>query len=210
MQDPLYIADDILRKIERERKTKPGTDIPVYKEWIRLIINTSQLLHEIKMLAYIEGNSIDSDNLNIRHLIQDIAEADNAVRTLRVIDTSIREVVDVLMPYASPEMKSIYTPPVEGEQDEPTSYTDEIDLTSFPDEYTFELKMPDDFPMTSIHLLLSKIREYVIASVLYDWLRFIMPKSSEVWLERKQQAYKDIDSQLYARIRRTRRRQSPM
>jgi hypothetical protein len=72
-------------------------------------------------------------------------------------------------------------------------------------DFTFELAMPDDFNFHMFKPLNIKIRQYLIAYIMYRWLETKLPEEASVYLERASHVLDDIKKLLNQRTKPLRR-----
>lgn len=145
---------------------------------IKLIFSRKELLYDIKNYAYIEGQVMGEENQNAQHTLVDIGEDGNIDRVSRVLNVVHAQTIEMLYPYTKEE-------PIEEE------INDELEE---PENYIIEIRVPKTFSRTTVVLLSRLIHEYMVYSVLHDWLSVTYPKAADNWLLKKENAEKDISS----------------
>lgn len=147
---------------------------------ISLHFKRAQLLYDIKNYAYVEGDTMRTDNDHNRHQIMDIGEEGNVDRVTRILDLGIAHCTEVLYPYSRiPVMESERSEPLNTMAGEYDMITD--DTLTETNEYVISLLVPDDFSETSITYLERLIHELLICWVLSDWLSIVNSDSAAKW-----------------------------
>ncbi|MCI7654318.1 MAG: hypothetical protein MSS51_08600 [Bacteroidales bacterium] len=194
------IAGDIYDRLVAEgyanSNVEKGTAKPIYTHNATLLFKRSELLYDIKNIAYVEGDVIRTDNEHERHQIMDIGEDGNIDRVSRVMDLAMSQCRELLYPYSRMNVEEV-------EQRD--------DVLTTPEEYTIELLLPDDFSKSTLTLLEKLIHEYLVYRVLMDWMSITNlsnPASATNWAAKMQSLQDEIESTLNARIRRVRRTQT--
>lgn len=194
------IAGDIYDRLVAEgyanSNVEKGTAKPIYTHKATLLFKRSELLYDIKNIAYVEGDVIRTDNEHERHQIMDIGEDGNIDRVSRVMDLAMSQCRELLYPYSRTNVEEV-------EQRD--------DVLTTPEEYTIELLLPDDFSKSTLTLLEKLIHEYLVYRVLMDWMSITNlsnPASANNWAAKMQSLQDEIESTLNARIRRVRRTQT--
>ena len=147
------------------------------KQHVKLDFARKELLYDIQNYAYIEGHVLGEENLKVQQTIYDIVEVGNLDRVNRKLNLVYASVVEMLYPYTKDEV-------CDGE--EVHNVLDE------PENYVIPLVLPRSYSRTTVQLLSRLIHEYMVYSVLQDWLSIANPKASENWLAKKQEAEKEI------------------
>lgn len=196
------IAGDILDTLEangyfRKGPFESGTSKVTYTKTAVLIFYRSELLYDIKNLAFVEGDVMPTADEHDRHQVMDIGEDGNVDRVTRVMDLAVARCVELLYPYSKTEAE-------DGEYREDTLVNE--------DEYVIRLKLPDDFSRSTLTYLERLIHEFIVYRVLADWMSFTNiknPNSAANWLSKLQEIEDDIESTLNARMHRVRKTQTP-
>ena len=196
------IAGDIYDRLAADgyvdnKHIEDGTNKPVYTHKATLLFKRSELLYDIKNIAYVEGDVIKTDDEHDRHQIMDIGEDGNIDRVTRVMDLAIAHCRELLFPYSRVNVDET---------------EERNDVLVNPEEYNIELLLPDDFSKSTLTYLEKLIHEYLVYRVLMDWMsitNLINPKSAENWAAKMKSLQDEIESTLNARIHRVRRTQSP-
>lgn len=162
------------------------------KRLVKLKFLRSQLLYDIKNYAYVEADVMGESNQHSQHVTADIGEPGNVDRVSRMLAVEHAAVIEMLYPYTKLE-------PIE----------EEIDDNLFaPDVYVVELHVPQSMSRTTMHLLSRLIHEYMVYSVLADWLSITWPDAAEGWAAKAGAVEEQIRVALVSRNGRVRRRLS--
>ncbi|MDE7159713.1 MAG: hypothetical protein K2O24_02540 [Muribaculaceae bacterium] len=136
-----------------------------------LLFKREQLVYDIRNLAYVEGDIMPEDQRHERHTVQDIGEAGNIDRVTRVLDLAHSECVEWLYPFTKREICN-----------------DCIDDSLTEREvYGIYLTVPRDFSQTTLNAIENLVHEYLVCSVLADWLSIANPKKAGVWKEKMEE-----------------------
>lgn len=147
------------------------------KRKVRLVFKRSQLLYDIKNYAYIEGHVWGEENQHAQHTLVEVGEDGNVDRVSRILAVVHAAVIEMLYPYTKVE-------PIE----------EEIDNCLFaPDEYVVELSVPQTMSRTTMHLLSRLIHEFMVYSVLADWLSITHPEAAANWAAKANAVQEEID-----------------
>ena len=197
------IAGDLLDKIGAsgyivtDKRLYPGTSKRQYKNKATLKFLRSELLYDAGNIAYVEGDVMPTDNEHDRHQVQDIIEDGNVDRVTRVLDLAIAHCREMLYPYTRTNIDT------EEERD---------DKLEAPEEYEIDMMLPEDYSKSTLTYLEKLIHEYLVYSVLTDWLSITdikNPNAAAMWEAKKEKLSGEIDSTIHARIHRVRRTQAP-
>lgn len=197
MDIPSYIACDLLDALETQRShnATPGTED--YSKQAILVFNRSQLLYDIKNIAYVEADVIQAEEEHQRHQIFDIAEDGNVDRVTRVMDLAVAKCKEILFPLT----KSVV--------DEMESRDDNLKETQV---YYIYLSLPQSFSKTTLDYLSKLIHELIVYTVLVDWLSItdITNESAyQKWANKLSDVITEIGRAKSTKIRRARRTQTP-
>lgn len=179
------------------QQTEAGTGKPVYTNTATLTFYRSELLYDVKNIAYVEGDVVETQDEHDRHQIMDIGEDGNVDRVTRVMDLALAHCRELLFPYSRVNVGATET---------------RDDELAAPEAYTIELKVPDDFSQSTLTYLEKLIHEYLVYRVLMDWMSITNlknPTSAANWAGKLQDLEDEIESTLNARIHRVRRTQTP-
>lgn len=193
------IAGDILDSLEANYNGAIGhwSRKPEYTKKVTITFLRDELLYDIKNMAFVEGDIIHTNDEHDRHQIMDICEDGNIDRVSRILDFAISKCRELLFPFTKTKV-------------EDASVLD--DKLEVPDKYEINMLVPDDFSRSSALYLEKLIHEYLVCTVLSDWLsitNLINPTSSINWNVKLKSIEEEIDSILNARIHRVRRTQTP-
>lgn len=89
--------------------------------------------------------------------------------------------------------------PVEPEYFETQDFSKDID-------YTFNLIMPDDFNMHMAKTADIKIKQFIIAYIMYRWLETKLPEESDIYMERANTVLSEAKGLLERRLKPIRRK----
>ncbi|MGN0875345.1 MAG: hypothetical protein ACI4OZ_09185 [Akkermansia sp.] len=158
---------------------------------------TGELLYDVRTLAFVEADVTESENVHLRHELADIGEDGNVDRVMRMMRLAVARCADLLSPYAKHEV----------EDDEARD-----DVHEEPDAFEIVLSLPDDFSKERLTLLEHAVHEYVVCSVMSDWVGVVCHSNValvQAWKDRVENAESEIDGTLHSRTRRVRRTQTP-
>lgn len=161
---------------------------------LALTFKREELLYDIKNLAYVEADIMETDDAHQRHQVFDIGEDGNVDRVTRMLDLAFATCVELCYPYAK------------------TPARDHMEITDTfyeTDVYILSLRVPEDFSATSHILLEHMIHEILVDSVLADWLSITKPGAEAKWLEKLQTLKDEIKGVLSNHGRRVRRTLTP-
>lgn len=195
------IAGDIYDRLLADgyvsgKQTEAGTGKTAYTKLATLTFYRSELLYDVKNIAWVEGDVITTDDEHDRHEIMDIGEDGNVDRVTRVMDLALAHCRELLFPYSRTNV------------DETEERDDELEE---PEAYTIELRVPDDFSKSTLTYLEKLIHEYLVYRVLMDWMSITNlknPNSAANWASKLKDLEDEIESTLNARIHRVRRTQT--
>ena len=137
----------------------------------------SELLYDIKNNAYVEADVMGENNQHAQHVTADIGEEGNIDRVDRILSVVHTAVIDMLFPYT----KQI-----------PIEETIDDKLVS-PEEYVVELHVPTTMSRNTVHLLSRLIHEFMVYSVLADWLSITNPQAAKNWAGKAELITKQIN-----------------
>lgn len=144
--------------------------------FVRLKFLRSELLYDIKNYAFIEADVMGEDKQHAQHVLADIGEDGNVDRVSRILSVVHSDVIEKLYPYTK-QM------PIEEEVD---------DKLLTPEEYVIEMQVPDKVSRTTVLSLSRLIHEYMVYSVLADWLSITNPQAAAKWSEKADAMAKSI------------------
>ena len=197
MDIPSYIAGDLLDALETQRShnATPGTED--YSKQAILVFSRSQLLYDIKNIAYVEADVMPAEEEHQRHQIFDIAEDGNVDRVTRVMDLAVAKCKEILFPLT----KSVV--------DEMESRDDNLKETQV---YYIYLSLPQSFSKTTLDYLSKLIHELIVYTVLVDWLSITditNERAYQKWANKLSDVITEIGRAKSTKIRRARRMQTP-
>ena len=165
------------------------------KKSVTLTFKRAELLYDLSNYSFIEGDILPQDQEHARHQVFDIVQDGNVDRVTRILNLSHSECVELLYPYAKEEI----------------SYAGEIlhDVLQENKEYKIVLSLPATFSMTTVKLLEHLIHEFLVCSVLADWLSIPLPSSAAHWGEKVENLRTKIRTSLVSRTDRVRRKLKP-
>lgn len=175
------------RPVMPDEPARPSCPCSHYVEHriVRLCFKREQLLYDIKNYAYVESDMMDDlrkgvevDINHARHITADIGEEGNVDRVSRKLQLVYMDAVEMLYPYTKLEIQA---------------ETIDDDLTE-PDEYVIEMSVPVTASRTTLMHLSTLIHEYLVCSVVADWLAITNPQASVSWRERMEAARVEINS----------------
>jgi hypothetical protein len=147
------------------------------KRTVTLKFLRSQLLYDIKNYAYVEGDVMGEEQQHAQHVLVEIGEDGNVDRVSRILAVVHSAVIELLYPWTKQE-------PIEEVID---------DCLHAPEEYLIELHVPQDVSRTTMRLLSKLVHEFMVYSVLADWLSITNPKAAENWAAKAQFAQGEIE-----------------
>lgn len=143
---------------------------------VKLNFARKELLYDIKNYAYIEGHVMGEENQHGQHVLVDIGEEGTVDRVTRVLNVVHAAAVELLFPFTK----------------EPAMAEEVNDVLTEPENYVIDLTVPSTFSRTTVHLLARLVHEYMVYTVLYDWLGTAHPKAAENWLMKAKEAEQEI------------------
>lgn len=148
---------------------------------VTLSFSRNELLYDIKNYAFVEGHVMKGEegNEHAQHLLVDIGEEGNVDRVNRVLETVHAAVTELLYPYTKCELEDgfVATNKLRTEHD-----------------YIIDMIVPKTFSSTTVMLLVRLIHEYMVYSVLSDWLSVTNAKAAGNWRDKALEAEKEIKS----------------
>lgn len=159
-----------------------------------LTFKRDEILYDCKNYAYVEGDTMKTQDEHDRHQVMDIAEDGNIDRVTRVLDLAFAACVELCYPYSKVEVGELT------ELDDTLAERDNLVLT---------LLVPDDFSQTTVELLRRLIHELLVYKVMADWTSHTKPESEAKWEKKAEETEEKISSSLNYRVGRVRRTLSP-
>ncbi len=160
---------------------------------VTLTFKRSEILYDIKSMAFVEGDTKKVEQEHDRHQVMDVGEDGNVDRVTRVLDLTFAECVELCYPYSKTEV-------TDGTADDDT--LEEKD-------YVLTLTLPDDFSQTTIDLIKASIHELMVCRVMADWMSITKKKAAADWQTKGETARQTVWSKLNGRIERVRRKMRP-
>lgn len=170
------------------------------KKRAHLYFCLDELLHDVRNVAYIEGESRDiagSNGLDT-HQIKDIAEDGNIDRVKRILDLGVSECEEVLYPYTKSPLSEFGV-----------EYRDNRPLDEDSEGWVICMVVPLTMSRTTLCYLEKLIHEYLVALVLYDWLSLTGRESIAIWRDKREELMGQIKHIQNNRVSRTRLKPSP-
>lgn len=165
------------------------------KKVVTLTFKRKELLYDASNYSFVEADIMPQDTEHAKHQVFDIVQDGNIDRVTRILNLAHSECVELLYPYAKEELPD----------------TEEVldDILKEPDTYTIKLTLPYNFSMTTVKMLEEYIHEFLVCSVLSDWLSITLPQSSERWESKLLEMKVKMRSALMSRIGKVRRKLKP-
>jgi len=165
------------------------------KKVITLTFKRKELLYDASNYSFVEADIMSQDTEHAKHQVFDIVQDGNIDRVTRILNLAHAECVELLYPYAKEEL-----PDAEEVLD---------DILKEPDTYTIKLMLPQNFSMTTVKMLEEYIHEFLVCSVLSDWLSITFPRSAERWESKLRDTKIKIRTSLMSRRGKVRRKLKP-
>ena len=159
-----------------------------------LTFKREEILYDCKNYAYVEGDTMKTQDEHERHQVMDICEDGNIDRVTRVLDLAFADCVELCYPYSKVEV------------------TDETSLDDTLEEsaaMVLRLLVPDDFSQTTVELLRRLVHELLVYKVMADWMSHTKPESEGKWAAKAEDVEEKIRSSLNYRVGMVRRTLSP-
>ncbi len=158
-----------------------------------LIFKRDDLLYDIKNYAFIEGSISETDSNHVRHTIQDVGEDGNVDRVTRVLNLTVAKCKEMLYPYTKHNI-----------------HRQELDdKLREPGVYGIVMRVPKEYSQTSLNLLEELIHEYLVCTVVADWMSITNPTKAEMWKGKAESASREIKTGLNSRMQRVRIKTHP-
>ena len=158
-----------------------------------LLFKRDELIQDIRNLAYVEGDIMPDENYHLRHVVQDIGEEGNIDRVTRVLDLAHSECVEMLFPFTK---RKIIRDCIDDRLIEKTVYG-------------IFLVLPINFSQTTLNALEQMFHEYLVCSVLADWLSIAGSNKAAQWKEKIEELKQSIKKARHIRRGRYRIRKHP-
>jgi len=163
-------------------------------KYVELTFLRSELLYDIKNIAYVEGDLIPSDGEHNRHQTMDVGEDGNIDIVTRKLNLAYTECLDALYPYTNKAVEC---------------GTTKDDVLQEPFDYVIAMQVPEDFSQTTVEYMENLIHDYLVTRVLIDWLGITHPDRKTHWLELLQGIEEKLEECKNRRIKRVRRTLTP-
>lgn len=161
---------------------------------VTLTFKREEILYDCRNYAYVEGDTMKTQDEHDRHQVMDIGEDGNIDRVTRVLDLAFADCVELCYPYSKVEV---------------TDETALDDTLQERDTLVLNMLVPDDFSQTTVELLRRLIHELLVYKVMADWTSHTKPESEEKWAKKAEEVEGKISSSLNYRVGRVRRTLSP-
>lgn len=158
---------------------------------VSLTFSREQLLYDIKNYAYVESHVMSPDTEHARHMVADVGEEGNVDRVTRVLDLGVAKCREMLYPWAKMSI----------------SNTEFYDTLQEQAQYRIDMTVPTTMSETTLSFVERYIHEFLVCRGVSDWLSITNPQKSEVWMEKANEAEREIGRSIHSRVERTRIRQ---
>ena len=162
---------------------------------VRLTFKRKELVYDAENYSFVEGDIMTEEEQHAKHQVVDIGQEGNIDRVTRVLDLVHAECVEMLYPYTKIEI--------------PTNTKGLDDILVEKQEYYIDMVLPITFSLTTINLLKTLIHEYMVCRVLADWMSITHPRSQANWEIKCQTLKEKIQSSVFARIGKVKRKCKP-
>lgn len=160
---------------------------PVFQQRAAVLrFDTNELLDDIKSFAYIEGDTMKTEDEHAKHQVYDICEPGNIELVTRVLNKTFAKCVELCYPYAKREIHIL------------TARNNELEKK---DEYVMRLNLPATFSETTVTLLETLIHDLMVARVMEKWMGMTKPESEEHWRKEAENAEPEIKTALCSRTK---------
>ena len=133
-----------------------------------LVLQQEELVQDIRNSAYIVADAVKTDNPDDRGRIRDIAELNNREKMFRWIDLAVGMVTNFLTLWSARYDRNN------------TLVSDRYkELPS----YHIHMEVPKGFPQNTFVYVKDLAHEFVVAKVMYEYLKHIFPDAAAVWKE---------------------------
>lgn len=158
---------------------------------VSLTFSREQLLYDIKNYAYVESHVMSPDTEHARHMVADVGEEGNVDRVTRVLDLGVAKCREMLYPWAKMSISN-------------TEFNDTLQEQA---QYRIDMTVPTTMSETTLSFVERYIHEFLVCRGVSDWLSITNPQKSEVWMEKANEAEREIGRSIHSRVERTRIRQ---
>lgn len=163
-------------------------------KYVELTFLRTELLYDIKNIAYVEGDLIPSSGEHNRHQTFDVGEDGNVDIVTRTLNLAYTEVVDELYPFTKKDVEC---------------GTTKDDVLQEPFDYVIEMYVPEEFAQGTVDYLENLIHDFLVTKVLIDWLGMTNPERKAHWQERLEDISDKIEAVKHRRTGRIRRTLTP-
>lgn len=160
---------------------------------VMLGFRRDELLYDIRNCAYIEGHVAATEDVHVRHTIQDAGEEGNVDRITRVLDLSVSQCKEMLYPYTKHEIHRF-------------EWNDRL---REPETYGIALLVPQSFSQTTLNLLEKLVHEYIVCMAVAEWMRITYPAKAATWADKALKTAEEIRMCLHTRRTGIRRKMHP-
>lgn len=162
---------------------------------VLLVFKRSELVYDAENYSFVEGDIMETNDEHARHQVFDIGQEGNIDRVTRVLNLAHAECVEMLYPYTKdiiPEDQEVFN-----------------DVLTAPEEYPISLTLPDGFSLSTVKLLKELLHEYLVCSVLADWMSITNPKRQANWEDKVASIKSKIQTSVVSRRVKVRRKLKP-
>ncbi len=153
-----------------------SSETSALRKTVVLTFSRDELLYSISNIAYVEGEIQGEDGQHATHQTQDVCEDGNIDRVSRIMAVAFSAAVEMLRPFTKRDVTSEVV----------------TDRLWQPSEYRMELSLPGSFSETTVHLLSKLIHEFIVYTVLADWLSITNPTAAQAWVARAKYVTSEI------------------
>lgn len=148
-------------------RTKTHTKKHGCRSTIELYKN--ELWHDVENTAYIYASGVDEQRASPRRLanVFDINEGGNHDRVSRLMDNAVEDCMEMLYALTRREGRMSYA---SDEQCEVVGSNENDD-----ESYTIMFSVPDGFSAESVHAMALYAHDYVVYTVLKNWMLLVWP-----------------------------------
>ena len=174
-----------------------STNLEERNKVVKMTFLREELLFDIKDNAWVEGDVMPAEGDNVvhkKHQLQDICDDSNINRVNRLIELGMAECAEALSSLMKESVEDV---------------TEVNDAHKDGGDFELVLAVPNDFPKTTIDVLVTYIHEYIVSRVLADRMRTMYPAAAANWEEKKETTLANIKRKVNARVGRVRRTQTP-
>ena len=146
-----------------------------------LLFKRDQLIYDIRNVAFVEGDILeDEPSPHSKHLIQDIGEDGNIDRVTRTLNLAHGECVEMLFPFTKRKIM-----------------VDCLDDRLVEKKvYSIFMTVPKNYSQTTLNVFEDLVHEYLVSSVLADWLSITNPSKAATWEKKKEDLKMSIKSKV--------------